>query len=113
VLFNFLKLYRCFRGPTHWIKKKSLFDYLEQRQGNIAVIISPLVALMKDQVEKFSALGICAVCIGNCTSEVEQQVESGEYQLVFVSPETLLLNLKNPIYQEKLVSLVSDEARCV
>ena len=96
-----------------------VFDLLDKRQGSIIVVVSPLIALMKDQVGKFMSKGLHAVRIGNCTTEVEHQIKNGEYQLVFVSPEAILVRSKwrrmlgNGIYQDKLVGLVIDEAHCV
>ena len=84
---------------------------------SIAIVVSPLVSLMIDQVRHMTERGITAVYVGDCVSEVE--VCNGCFQLVFMSPESLLTNetwrdmLTSPVYQEHLVAVVIDEAHCV
>ena len=101
----------------------SVFDDLRSCSSSIVVVVSPLVALMKDQVESFKKRGVSAAIV---TSESDAESESiksgvleGRYQLVFISPEQLIAKEKfrcmcqNEIYTERLVSLVIDEAHCV
>ena len=96
-----------------------VFDEVFSKSGLIALIISPLVALMEDQVEGFSSRGLKCVRIGSCTEEIKQRVIQGEYQLVFISPEALLATrrwrkmLLNPIYQNTIIVVVADKAHCV
>ena len=60
---------------------------------------------------------VTAVYVGHCMSEAD--ICDGRYQLVFLSPEALLMNetwrdmLMSPIYQENLMALVIDKAHCV
>ena len=49
---------------------------------------------MKDQVEGFQRRGVSAVRVGDCSPEISEQIRSGEYQLVFVSPEAILSHRK-------------------
>jgi superfamily II DNA helicase RecQ len=56
-----------------------IFDMLMKREGSIVLVVSPLIALMKDQVTKFASKGLNAIRIGNCSPEVEQQIERGEF----------------------------------
>ena len=84
-----------------------IFDRLSGKSGSIALIISPLVALMQDQVKGFSTIGIKCARVGSCTEEqVRQEIIDGEYQLVFISPEALLATrrwrkmLLSPVYQK-------------
>jgi len=97
-----------------------IFDRLSGKSGSIALIISPLVALMQDQVKGFSTIGIKCARVGSCTEEqVRQEIIDGEYQLVFISPEALLATrrwrkmLLSPVYQKSLIAVVVDEAHCV
>ena len=97
-----------------------VFDDLRHRKcESIAVIISPLVALMKDQVRSMTERHVSSVYVGDADAETEAAVCSGHFQLVFISPEALLTDarwrdmLLNPVYQENLVALVVDEAHCV
>ena len=103
----------------------STFNLLLKTEGqfttkSIAVVISPLKALMKDQVSKFSARGLSAAYINEDFSyEMKLGVLSGDYQLVYFSPESILSHrrwrnlLKQEPYASHLVALVADEAHCV
>ena len=66
------------------------FDRLLRRATSIVIVISPLIALMEDQVKSFSSRGIRSVKAGNCSDETRQKFIHGEYQIVFISPESLL-----------------------
>ena len=87
----------------------------------IVICISPLVALMMDQRDKFTKLGISAEFIAEEWSDVEtvKGVKEGKHQLVFISPESMLANdqwrevLLSDVYQSKLVCVAIDEAHCV
>ena len=90
-------------------------------EGSIAVVVTPLTALMFDQRNRFSTMGLSAEFLGSAQDDptVTTAVLNGTVQLVFISPENLLNNRKfrvmfeKDIYQEKMVALVVDEAHCV
>ena len=96
-----------------------VFDLIKQRKGSIVVVISPLIALMKDQVATFLSRGVSAVRAGDCDINTSQKIMDGEYQLIFFSPEAILCRQKwrkmllTELYQERLIGLVIDEAHCV
>lgn len=83
----------------------------------ITIVISPLIALMKDQVDSLKANGILACFINSTQTETEQQfhienIVSNKIKLVYVAPESLsyLENIFNTI----TVSLIAiDEAHCI
>src|SRR5512146_1117659 len=61
----------------------------------LTVVVSPLIALMKDQVEQLRALGVPALFLNSSLSwdeyrENTAQVRSGKVRLLYVAPETLL-----------------------
>ncbi len=61
----------------------------------LTVVVSPLIALMKDQVEQLRELGVPAIFLNSSLSFEEylenmQQVRSGQVKLLYVAPETLL-----------------------
>ena len=92
-----------------------VFDKLRTTPGrSIALVVSPLIALMKDQVSAMSKRSVRAVYIGDMDDDGQSttEISEGKYQLVFVSPESLLTDLR-PVYQENLVAFVVDEAYCV
>ena len=99
-----------------------VFDCLMGRTcESIVVVVSPLIALMKDQVRAMSERNVKAVYAGEVDedTQTEGDVMAGKYQLVFMSPETLLGSerwrdmLVSPVYQHNLVGLIVDEAHCV
>lgn len=96
-----------------------VYDYLRKSTSSIVVVVSPLIALMKDQVRAMTDRGVKAVFVGDCDEEGIDGVCAGSYQLVYLSPEALLTDLKwrdmllCSVYTDKLVALVVDEAHCV
>ena len=85
----------------------------------VTLVISPLVALMKDQVRALSQNGIPAAflsadCSGQETAAVERSVKSGKLRLLYVSPERLRAPRFTAFVRTVPVSmLVVDEAHCV
>ncbi|MEO1485082.1 MAG: ATP-dependent DNA helicase RecQ [Bacteroidota bacterium] len=85
----------------------------------LCIVISPLIALMQDQVEELKRKGIKAVALmgGLNTEEVTQILDNclyGNYKFLYLSPE----RLKNPIILERIksfkVNLIAiDEAHCI
>ena len=99
----------------------AVFDYLSGGDSrSIVVVVSPLILLTKDQVQAMSEKEVRAVYVGDCLEEtIEVEVCSGNYQLVYISPEGLLTDermrdmLLSSVYRKHLVGLVVDEAHCV
>ncbi|MDN5688217.1 MAG: DNA helicase RecQ, partial [Brachybacterium sp.] len=88
------------------------------RQGT-GIVISPLIALMADQVAALEAVGIRAAAL-NSTLElheaqaVEQQLLAGELDLLYMAPERLVLPRTLDLLRRAELSLVAiDEAHCV
>ena len=81
------------------------------------LVISPLIALMKDQVDGLNANGIPAAFFNSSQSAEEQQAildstHKGELKLLYVAPESL--QGLSPILKEEFVSCVAvDEAHCI
>ena len=88
------------------------------REG-IAVVITPLIALMKDQVQNLNDRGIKALCVnaGLGRREVELALNNaayGDFKFLYVSPERLGTPLFKSYVQEMNVSyIVVDEAHCI
>ena len=88
------------------------------REG-VAVVVSPLISLMQDQVEQLREAGVSAAYI-NSTQDQEQQqsvlsrITGCTLQLLYVSPEKLLTPWLMSFLQSQTVSLFAvDEAHCV
>jgi ATP-dependent DNA helicase RecQ len=85
----------------------------------VGVIISPLIALMQDQVDALTQLGVRAAAInsGRPAEEVARacrQLRAGELDLVYVAPERLLMDDFLALLDEAPVALFAiDEAHCV
>lgn len=84
-----------------------------------AIIISPLISLMKDQVDSLLALGIPATFINSSLSTEEQEIRmneiaDGRYKFVYVAPERFESNGFIHVIRRIKISLVAfDEAHCI
>ncbi len=82
------------------------------------LVISPLISLMKDQVDALAELGFRATAL-NSTMEWEERrgvqdgIRRGEYELVYMAPEALDGALRDAIRSWPLSLLVVDEAHCI
>ena len=85
----------------------------------IAIVVTPLIALMKDQVQNLTDRGIRALCIhaGMGRREVDTVLNNalyGDFKFLYVSPERLGTRLFQSYVQEMNVSyIVVDEAHCI
>ena len=85
----------------------------------LAVVISPLIALMQDQVEALQQLGIAAAALhsgldGEESQQVWRQLNAGQLDLLYVSPERLLSgDLLERLGGTPLALFAIDEAHCV
>lgn len=85
----------------------------------LTVVVSPLIALMKDQVEQLHAAGVPALFLNSSLSYEEYQknmeyVRLGKVKLLYVAPETLLTpRLFSLLDSVPLDLLVIDEAHCI
>ena len=83
------------------------------------VVLSPLIALMKDQVDALQARGIAACAVNSSMPESEQratldEISKGTYKLVYAAPERLRSRaFLRAIAQSDLALLAVDEAHCV
>lgn len=86
-------------------------------KSNLTLVISPLISLMKDQVESLRAHGVEVALYNSSITdtqrrEVRRRALSQEIKLLYISPETLLSNLEW-ISQIKVSLIAVDEAHCV
>jgi len=83
----------------------------------VTLVLSPLIALMKDQVDGLVANGIAAVYINSSQSSEEQQeiyqkLRDQQIKLLYVAPESL--SFLDTIFSEIEISLIAiDEAHCI
>lgn len=85
----------------------------------MTIVVTPLIALMKDQVENLCRRGIRAGAIyaGQSHDEVQKHLDNsvlGAYKLLYVSPERLETDLfKNKVRRMKVSFITVDEAHCI
>ena len=85
----------------------------------LTVVVSPLIALMKDQVEQLRAYGVPALFLNSSLGPQEYQenmdyVKRGEVKLLYVAPETLLTpRILSLLSGLKVDCLTIDEAHCI
>lgn len=85
----------------------------------LTVVVSPLIALMKDQVDAAQARGIPAVAIHSAMSWPEQQealtaLTSGALKIVYIAPERFRNEtFRRALEQVKISLLAIDEAHCI
>src|SRR5688572_20852647 len=87
--------------------------------GGTALVVSPLIALMKDQVDALSARGVPACAINSSLGAAEQaarleDLARGRFRLAYVAPE----RFRSPRFEEALARvplslLAIDEAHCI
>src|SRR5579863_1373533 len=84
-----------------------------------AIVVSPLIALMQDQVAQLTQMGIAAAVLNSSQGwkeqrETERRAENGEYRLLYLSPERLAKKEMIDWLNKVPVSFfVIDEAHCI
>jgi len=99
--------------------KSVCFQVPAMMSEGIAIVVTPLIALMKDQVQNLNDKGIKALCIhaGMGRREVDLALNNaayGDFKFLYVSPERLGTQLFRSYVQEMKISyIVVDEAHCI
>ena len=89
-----------------------------QRPG-LTVVVSPLIALMKDQVDQLQAAGVAATFLNSTLgADLARSrlagLHRGEFRLLYVAPERLMLdNWQENLASWNVTALAIDEAHCV
>ncbi|MEM9620636.1 MAG: DNA helicase RecQ [Pseudomonadota bacterium] len=85
----------------------------------LAIVVSPLIALMRDQVEALNQVGVSAAYLNSTLTraaqqDVEDRARRGELDLLYIAPERLLQSDTLALFSRVRVCLVAiDEAHCV
>ncbi|TGY41652.1 DNA helicase RecQ [Clostridium sartagoforme] len=85
----------------------------------ITIVISPLISLMKDQVDTLNSTGINSAFLNSSLSmyefnEIMNGIENNKYKIIYVAPERLLSNdFITAITKIKIAQVAIDEAHCV
>lgn len=85
----------------------------------LTLVVSPLISLMKDQVDALNEMGIAATFVNSSLSQAEVSIRLkdaafGKYKLVYVAPERFeMFSFKQLLQQEKISLIAVDEAHCI
>src|SRR4051812_5154715 len=91
-------------------------------QGGLAVVVSPLISLMKDQVDTLVGNGVAAACYhsalpADVRASTAAGVREGRYRLLYVAPERLVGEGRDGfaslVSQTPLSFVAIDEAHCI
>jgi ATP-dependent DNA helicase RecQ len=88
-------------------------------RNGLTIVISPLIALMKDQVDSLRANGIAAACLNSSLEGAERRaawrdLHQGRIRLLYVAPERLFVGtLIEELKQWNLGAVAVDEAHCI
>ncbi len=99
--------------------KSICFQVPAMMREGIAIVVTPLIALMKDQVQNLNDRGIKSLCVnaGMSRHEVELTLNNavyGDFKFLYVSPERLGTRLfRNYVQAMNVNFIVVDEAHCI
>lgn len=99
--------------------KSLCFQLPALHRSGLTVVVSPLIALMKDQVDQLQAAGVAATYLNSTVSVAESRqrlrgLHQGEWKLLYVAPERLMLdNWKDNLASWNVTALAIDEAHCI
>ena len=129
--------YTGFRAGQEWIienilEKRNVLAIMPTGSGKsiviqlpalifpgISIVISPLISLMKDQVDILKENGIPATFLSSSLKATEakrklEKLERGEYKLLYIAPERLKTPGFNGIFGRLELSMITvDEAHCI
>jgi ATP-dependent DNA helicase RecQ len=86
--------------------------------GGVTLVISPLIALMKDQVDAMTEVGVRATYLNSTLSPEERrarvsELRAGRYELLYCAPEGLEASVGRALGEIKLSLIAVDEAHCI
>lgn len=99
--------------------KSLCFQVPAMCMAGLAVVVSPLIALMKDQIDGLIECGVPAACINSSLSieekrNVAKEIRAGRLKLLYVAPERLCTTQTLSFLKESQVSFFAiDEAHCI
>jgi ATP-dependent DNA helicase RecQ len=111
----------CYQIPAILFADQTETGRVEDRRAGLSltVVVSPLIALMKDQVDALRARGIAATYINSSLTRGEREeryaaVAQGEYVLLYVTPERFRkTEFVEAIRRRNVRLLAVDEAHCI
>ncbi len=99
--------------------KSLCFQLPALHRPGLTLVVSPLIALMKDQVDQLQAAGVAATFMNSSLGAAEARarlrgLHQGEYRLLYAAPERLMLdNWKDNLRAWNVNAIAIDEAHCI
>ncbi len=99
--------------------KSLCFQLPALARSGLTIVVSPLIALMKDQVDALQAAGVAATFLNSSLAAGESRprlrgLHNGEFRLLYVAPERLMLSgFLEDLRQWKVNLFAIDEAHCI
>jgi ATP-dependent DNA helicase RecQ len=99
--------------------KSMCFQLPSLLRGGLTLVVSPLIALMKDQVNQLEAAGVAATYLNSTLGAAETRarlrgLHEGRYKLLYAAPERLVLDhWKENLAAWSISCLAIDEAHCI
>ena len=99
--------------------KSLCFQIPALHRAGLTIVVSPLIALMKDQVDQLQAAGVAATFLNSTLGAAEARsrlagLHRGEWRLLYVAPERLMLdNWQENLKAWNVTAIAIDEAHCV
>ncbi len=96
-----------------------IFNFIRGRCDSMVLVVSPIIAVMQDQVDILHTKGVKAVYVGSALAPVIEEIKDRKFQVLFFSPECLLTELDwrdvlhSKVFQEQLAGYIVDEDHCV
>lgn len=121
VIDRILDLKNCLAIFPTGYGKSMLFQLPSLISNELAIIVSPLIALMQDQHESMERVGIRSCCYNSTLTlseknKMTRRLIDGEYQILYITPESLTrsFELLDAIYSKQGICMICiDEAHCI
>src|SRR6476620_10659271 len=104
--------------PT-WGGKSLCFQLPALLRDGLTIVVSPLISLMKDQVDALQASGVAATFLNSALDGTQARsrlrgLYSGEFRLLYVAPERLMLDsFIEKVKEWNVAQIAIDEAHCI
>lgn len=88
-------------------------------RDGLTIVVSPLIALMKDQVDQLQAVGVAATFLNSTLGAAESRarlrgLHAGQWKLLYAAPERLMLdNWQENLKKWNVSAIAIDEAHCI
>lgn len=109
---------------TGWGKSIVYFlasKLIKEKRGGVTILVSPLLSLMRNQIQTAEKIGICALTINSENADewesIEDKITKGNCHIILISPERLankdFIDRVIPMIKDGINMIVVDEAHCI